>query len=671
MVRRLLFAMAIALVFGGGLAFGQSPIHVGTNVQVSKAHEKYSMGEIWLSADPVDPKHLLGCGIVYAENEGRRWTTVYVSFDGGNTWSSTLETKSFEDSADPACALGRDGLAAHIAIGVVDKEHYGLGLYRSSDGGKTWTRSDDLPMKFQGIDREMMVVDTSTGKYSNRIYITGESSVRDLGDTLPGKNGVGVWYSSDGGATFHGPAKRETIGNHYILEPANSAVLSDESLVSVFGDLRESDGMTVAKNSPGKSNALLEAVTIGEGGETFSTATKIDDWYMVWASGDLGMSTLGMPNLNVDHSDGPFRDSLYVAWADERNLRSEIRFSYSRDKGKTWSSSVVIDEAPITAAAEKEPGSFLPVVAVNRAGVVLVCWYDRRDQAGKLGWTLRARASLDGGETWTPSVKVSEQANTFSPTQHLFTAAGSSRSGGGTRGVMDEPGVLESAEEMAGDDKDDKDKKKDELDENPKPTHVSVFFQGRQFYAGDYAGLAADANGAFHSFWIDDRTGLAQIWTAAITVDGTAVRNGSADLAGLKDASDQTAIKIVSSNLDRATNTVTVGVQLKNTSKSTIEGPIKLRLVNLDSRMGRVSPVNADNHSGDAGAVWDVSSLLKDNVLRAHETSGMAQLVFRLEPVRDIVEGNETFYRLIDLDLRVLARAIDPAPEHAHDADKK
>ena len=58
MVRRLLFAMAIALIFGGGLAFGQSPIHVGTNVQVSKAHEKYSMGEIWLSADPVDPKHL-------------------------------------------------------------------------------------------------------------------------------------------------------------------------------------------------------------------------------------------------------------------------------------------------------------------------------------------------------------------------------------------------------------------------------------------------------------------------------------------------------------------------------------------------------------------------------------------------------------------------------------
>jgi hypothetical protein len=674
---RIIFAIGVALIFGGGGAFAQTAIHVGANVQVSKAHEKYSMGEIWLSADPVDANHLMGCGIVYAENENRRWTTVYVSNDGGKSWASTLETKTFIDSADPACALGLDGEAAHIAIGVVDKKHYGLGVYHSSDGGKTWTRSDDLPMKFQGIDRESMVIDTTPGKFRNRVYITGESSVRDLGDTNPGKNGFAVWRSRDGGATFEGPAKRETVPNHYILQPGNSVVLSDGSIVSVFGDLKNSDGMSVASNDPDHSNALLESATIGDGGDTFSTAVKIDDWYMGWGRGENGLTALGMPNLAVDPGNGPFKDSLYVTWADDREQRTEIRFAYSRDKGKTWSNSVVLDEPPTTVAAEKEPGSFLPVVAVNKAGAVLLCWYDRRDQGGKLGWNLRARASLDGGETWTPSVKISEQANTFSPTQHLFSFAGSSRSGDGQSGSFDGPSDLRDAGEFgvaarADDTDEDKEKEKAEAEANPKATHITVAFQGRQFYAGDYEGLAADAGGTFHTFWIDNRTGLAQIWTAAINVDGGAVRNGSPDLAGLKDASDDVAVKVVSSDLDRAANTVTLGVQLKNTSKSTIEGPVKLRLVNLISTLGRAAASNADNHAADAGALWDVSQFLKDNALRPDETTAVAKLIFRVEPTRDFWTGEELRYKVLDFDVRVLAREIQPPPSgHPKDGGQK
>jgi hypothetical protein len=31
-------------------------------------------------------------------------------------------------------------------------------------------------------------------------------------------------------------------------------------------------------------------------------------------------------------------------------------------------------------------------------------------------------------------------------------------------------------------------------------------------------GLIADANGVFHSLWIDNRTGIRQVWTATVTI---------------------------------------------------------------------------------------------------------------------------------------------------------
>jgi hypothetical protein len=36
--------------------------------------------------------------------------------------------------------------------------------------------------------------------------------------------------------------------------------------------------------------------------------------------------------------------------------------------------------------------------------------------------------------------------------------------------------------------------------------------------SGDTAGLAADAGGVFHPVWIDNRTGVPQMWTATVKV---------------------------------------------------------------------------------------------------------------------------------------------------------
>jgi hypothetical protein len=66
---------------------------------------------------------------------------------------------------------------------------------------------------------------------------------------------------------------------------------------------------------------------------------------------------------------------------------------------------------------------------------------------------MRVRVSLDGGETWQPSVQVNEKT------------------------------IQASVKELR-----------------------------------DTMGLAADAAGAFHPVWIDDRTGTLQVWTATVRV---------------------------------------------------------------------------------------------------------------------------------------------------------
>jgi len=40
----------------------------------------------------------------------------------------------------------------------------------------------------------------------------------------------------------------------------------------------------------------------------------------------------------------------------------------------------------------------------------------------------------------------------------------------------------------------------------------------RWLFGGDYSGLAAGADGRFHLFWVDSRTGIYQVWTTTARV---------------------------------------------------------------------------------------------------------------------------------------------------------
>lgn len=590
------------------------PVAVGENLLVSGEPDKMHT-ETLIAADPKDANRLLGCAIVFLDGARRRTTAVYASSDAGKTWTQTLDTRKFFYSSDPAIAFGSNGVAYYsTTVNVRAEDRPVVMIYRSTDGGKTWQAPTAIPF----FDREYLAVDNTGGKYHGRVYVNGAATVPGT-DQAKYANGVQL-YSSRDGRNFMRWADRVSLGGGFIYGMGNSVVLSDGTLAFLFGeskDQKEAD--SIRKNQRfgqyglgGYLNSHLKLAISRDGGESLDPLVTISDY-----SQPYGTFNSWIPYLAADPGNGPFKDRLYAVWADLGSGRSEILLSYSADKGKTWSEAKPVNDDRPFSDPSSGPHNFLPVVAVNMAGVVGVMWYDRRDVPDGLGWYVRFRASLDGGETWLPSVRVSTAPADQSKNQKLFTRADASAGSN---------------------------------------LKLNVGLVGMQFAAADTAGMAADAAGRFHPFWIDNRTGVPQVWTATIDVKGEVWRNGSRESAALDDLSDKLTWEITDASYDRSTNLITAFVQLRNRSSTSLTGPIKVRALTLRSALGPLEVVNADNNQTREGAVWDFNDTLPGGALSPNQTAATKKLIFRLSDTLPFKEGNLFRYGLLSLEARVLGK---------------
>ena len=343
------------------------------------------------------------------------------------------------------------------------------------------------------------------------------------------------------------------------------------------------------------------------------------------------ISSSVIPYLAADSGSPHFKDRLYAVWPDLRSGRLEVLLSYSVDKGKTWSSPVFVNDDQPFADASKGPNDLMPLVAVNKDGVVGVYWYDRRDMGDNLGWRPRFSASLDGGETFLPSVSVSEAAMVHGKTDKWTLMGGTSISAA----------------------------PKDSQREGR--IGVSINLDGFYFNGGHTAGFAADAGGGFHPFWIDNRTGIPQVWTTTVRVEGLVVPHGSPELQALEDISSAVSLELTNPSYDRKQNTFGIDAKLKNTSEATIIGPIKIRVLILRSELGKPAVINADNKAIGPGAIWDLTATLNDNALKAKETSKPKRLEFSLSQLRPFRQGKELKFGVLSLEAQILGRTEKPA----------
>jgi hypothetical protein len=640
--------LGVLIALAAGTEASAQQITVGPNVQISAARPRDAHSEPVIATDPNRAERLIAAShIAFRDTVGTK-SIAYVSFDTGRTWQLSLERRDSTITADAAMAYGVDGSALFATLAR-------WGMYRSRDGGKTWDPPSKTPPAY-GWDREYLITDFTKGKYHGRIYMNATVSVPWVSDSSgPGfggaqkENAVGLFVSTDSGKTYGNPIVRLAPRPEGILGMSESVVLSDGTLMTLYGHRKptanaaggQARGGLAARTPMTAANYWLDVITSTDGGESWNTATHIADYWMNRPRSEGAV----IPDIAVDPGSRLFKDRIYVVWSDFRSGRLEVMLSYSSDKGKTWSREQIInDDRPAKDPLLNGPDNVTPVVAVNKDGVVAVAWYDRRDFEDNISWNIRMRASLDGGETWGPSAKITDKPSVFGGATETWLAQGGGGGGGRGRGG----GGADSARSGG----------------------PVVSLAGRLSYAnftfvpGHNGAFAADAAGGFHPAWIDYRNGNAQLWTTTVHVSGVVAVNGGGDLAELANLSGRVNLETIATSYDRQTNRLTFRTVLRNPSKTdTVRGPIKARVLTLTSENARTIEIaNPDNQMKGVGAVWDFTSMLRDGMLLPESVSKPKELVFQLAGLQPFREGTDLKLGFVNMEAKILGPPLRGRP---------
>ena len=536
-------------------------ILIGPNVLVSRATNMPRV-ELQIAANPKNSRNLIGTAI--SSEQDREDCRVYTTLDGGSTWREI----SFLDlpltgSGDPQVAFDANGTAYFTALGEVmasdGKNHFSLMMFRSEDGGLHWEKGA-IYGAGHAPDHDQIVVASSPR--GSEIYVAAGYQT----DAEP--SNVGVFRSSDGGRTMNGPFQA-AAGRGKGLFALNPIVFSDGTLFVPF---------TVSEQKPIEERAVpgveIYFVTSRDDGSTYSEPKKIrnqilDPKYKV-----------GSPYANilfaVDTTSTKYRDRLYMLWGEASAGHYHLNFSYSTDRGSTWSQAIEVG------APTPEANQFRPAMAVNGEGVVGVSWFDTRDSNEGRHYNEYFAVSTDGGGTFMAPRRVS---NADSP----LDVQGNSI----LKPTIDSPRTAADGS-------------------------ISFSFMttgGRFPDSGDYMGLAADADGVFHPFWSDTRTGSSQAWTARVKVAVSS--RDAAEIPGKDKAPTALGAKILPifdpGRYDAQSGTEEIPVRLQNVSSQQVCAPLTVRIKGPDSVVKSedgAQILNADNGKPWGGAVFNYSHAL-------------------------------------------------------------
>ena len=332
--------------------------------------------EVTVEINPVDPLRAIAGANVPTGQE------VYYSADGGQSWASAGVLPN--TCCDPTLGWSSDGTVAYV--GALSGS-IGVSFWRSFDDGHTW--QDRATLTNSGSDKEFLHVDISpTSPYRDRLYMT-----------------------------YH---------NSNTMQFARSTNQGQNWSISAFRDAPRGIGSDIATDKAGNiyyfygafNERQIIMLKSTDGGDTFQpdfvvSATRASfDWPIpsmetrrawIYASAD------------TDRSNGPFANSVYVAWTDTTAAdndgnpnanHTQIHVAFSRDRGQTWQQSIPHETVDVQTVDR-----YNQWLTVDASGVVHVVYYDTRLSPTRTEVDLFYAASTDGGVTWSAPERVSTETS--------------------------------------------------------------------------------------------------------------------------------------------------------------------------------------------------------------------------------------------------------------------
>jgi hypothetical protein len=199
------------------------------------------------------------------------------------------------------------------------------------------------------------------------------------------------------------------------------------------------------------------------------------------------------------------------------------------------------------------------MLAVDKYGVVGIAWFDARNAVGAQGYDVYFTASVDGGESFLPAVRISSMTSRprdGKETNPLSSDQGFNNFFSGTSSLKDDKTIMFAS-----------------------PYTL-------RWTGGDYSTMTVDAAARFHPLWPDARDGTWQLYTSTIHV----LPQNSArqfDYLGSKAVRSCALGRRLRLNLgvalwDADTKNVSVPVQIENMSNETLLHPLSVQITKMD-----------------------------------------------------------------------------------------
>jgi hypothetical protein len=387
---------------------GNSPIAedcLGDENSPSSINTFNSEVEPWVAVDPSNPDHLVGAWQQDRWNDGgSRGLVTARSIDGGEHWTLNARTKSsictggtaanggnYERASDPWVSIAPDGTTYLMSLSVSTNPG-GLGLHpnamlvmRSDDGGLTWENPTTLKRdEGTGVlnDKNSMTADPFDADFA---YAVWDRIIAPPGEPAPSiatENTIAgkgpTWFAR----TTNGGDSWEPA--RVIFDPgARAQTIGNQIVATGSGDLVDAFDLIHDTAQPrGFSIAVIRSEDRGDTWDKHATVVDRHDSFqgIVRDPENLGLTgRVRTGDILPEVASDLNSESVYLVWQDARfGPRSSVAFSQSDDGGETWSPTVKINKTPTDIPVGNQQ-AFTPMVRVSDDGTVTVTYYDFRN----------------------------------------------------------------------------------------------------------------------------------------------------------------------------------------------------------------------------------------------------------------------------------------------------